>query len=206
MTLRNRLASLLGALALACSSASPSPSPPVHETAPDASPEDKPTVDHGGHDHGAMQAKHERMAANCPMKVPGTTVTLRDLPGAVALEFSTSGDPAELQRRVRHMAEHHRQRHGVPAASEGSEEKPHGHGEGMMMGHGSPEHRPMVAAQVSSEDTAQGARLIFTPEQATDLDALRQHLETHSKHMAEGRCGMMAGVHANHETAPAPTH
>jgi hypothetical protein len=56
-----------------------------------------------GHEHGHQAGMMEM----CPMRVPGTTVSVSDTDGGVAVVFKTTGDVNELRHRVRHMAEMH---------------------------------------------------------------------------------------------------
>ena len=44
---------------------------------------------------------------DCPMQLEGVTVKANDVEGGAQLVFSTTGDVAELRRRVAHMAEMH---------------------------------------------------------------------------------------------------
>jgi hypothetical protein len=74
-----------------------------------------------GHAHGGMMGggkpmMREGMGKSCPMAVPGTTATAEEREGGAALVFTTTGDVAELRRRVTAMAEMHNkhQGHGCP--------------------------------------------------------------------------------------------
>jgi hypothetical protein len=127
------------------------------------------------------------------MAVEGTTARAEDVDGGVAMAFTTTGDVAELRRRVAHMAEMH-----------GSHP---GGGHGMMMGEGHPggmmgEGMKMPPATARSEDIEGGARIVFTPKDPADLAALREQTRRHAEQMASGQCPMMA-MHAGAEAAPA---
>lgn len=52
------------------------------------------------------------MGKSCPGMVAGTTVRAVDIDGGAALEFTTTGDVAEVRRRAAHMAEMHA-KHGT---------------------------------------------------------------------------------------------
>ncbi|MGH8308962.1 MAG: hypothetical protein ACRETX_04120, partial [Steroidobacteraceae bacterium] len=55
---------------------------------------------------GAHDSRSGMMAQMCPMQVVGATVTAEPREHGAALVFTTpTGEVAELQRRVRHMAE-----------------------------------------------------------------------------------------------------
>jgi hypothetical protein len=138
------------------------------------------------------------MEAHCPAKVPGTTVQVVDLERAVALDFTTTGDMAEVRRRAARMAQMHGESamhagmmHGGMMGSAG--------GPGMM--HGMMGKPPASSAQV--EELPNGARIVLTPKEPRDLEALRAHAHQHAAHGQQGGCPMMAR-HAEH-TAPAPS-
>lgn len=160
------------------------------------------------------------MAGMCPMQVEGTTVRAADVEGGVALTFTTSGDVAELRRRVAHMAEmhgHHGEHHGHGMgmhgqSSGGGGEHAHGaqqggagqpqsgqHQGGMMMGGG----MMMPAATARTEEIDGGARVILTPRDPADLGKLREHAQHMAERMASGQCPMME--RSAEESAPAPT-
>jgi hypothetical protein len=46
------------------------------------------------------------MGDQCPVLVPGTSAQSQDTKEAVAMTFTTTGDAAELRRRVHAMADH----------------------------------------------------------------------------------------------------
>jgi len=47
------------------------------------------------------------MGESCPMAVPGTSVRAEEVAGGTAMVFTTTGDVAELRRRVSAMADMH---------------------------------------------------------------------------------------------------
>ncbi len=118
----------------------------------------------------------------CPMKVPGATVSATDVEGGVAVAFTTSsGDVAELQRRVHHLAD----MHGHHQAQ---------HQERMS-------HDPMNAT-ATAEDIEGGTRIVLRPADASQLDELRRHAHAHAEMMAaHGDCPMQEG-HAHGEERP----
>lgn len=110
------------------------------------------------------------MASMCPMKVPGTTVAATEVEGGVGLAFTTTtGDVAELRKRVRSMAEMHNKPGGV-----------------MMMDGG----MKMPAATASVEDGEGGAQLILKPKDPAQLGTLREHARMKAQGMADGECPM----------------
>jgi hypothetical protein len=181
---------LFGALALGgCASSQTAQQPAV--AAPTTQPEAPAKPGMGGGDMG-----HD-MAGMCPMTVAGTKARAEDVDGGAALAFTTTGDVAELRRRVAHMAEMHEQHHGEGhgAMMGGDEGKGMmGGGEGMMgggegmMGEG----KGMPPATARSEEIDGGARLVFTPRDPADLPKLREHAHQHAEKMASGQCPMMS--------------
>lgn len=141
------------------------PEPVVATAAPAAAPRPEP---------GEKLASPE-----CPLQIPGTTVTSADVEGGVALAFTTlTGDAAELRRRVQRMTETHHQHHT-----------------GGVMGMGPP-------STASSEDIEGGARLILKPQDPAQLEALRQHARSHAARMAEGECPMASRLGERTSASP----
>jgi uncharacterized protein YceK len=145
------------------------------------------------------------MAGMCPMQVPGTAIAAVDVEGGIGVSFTTTtGDAAELQRRVRRMAEKHNQPHrqgmmgshgtAAPGAGAGHQHGDPGAGHnggergGMMMGGG----MMMSAATASAEDLEGGARLILQPKDPGQLGALREHVRMKAQRMTAGECPMMS--------------
>lgn len=131
-------------------------------------------------------------AGMCPMQVPGTQVSVEDTSDGVAKVFTTTGDVAELRRRVRHMAERHERMSnhhamGPGRAGPGMGAGPMG-GHKHMMGH-------VVPSTARVEDIDRGARLNLTPKDPTKLAELRVHVREHAARMASGQCPMMQAHH-----------
>lgn len=143
------------------------------------------------------------MAQPCPVAVPGTQVAAVDTEGGVSLVFTTSSDPEELRRRVRAMADLHNQHHagGGHAGMMGGGTMGHGG----MMGHGGAQATMPPPARATVEDVESGARLVLTPADEADLDALRAHVHEHAAEMQRtGRCPMEMGAPegGGHQHAP----
>jgi hypothetical protein len=180
--MKTALAFIVGALALSgCASSQTGQQPAVVAPTTQTEAAAKPPMGGGmGHD----------MASMCPMTVEGTTARAEDVDGGAALAFTTTGDEAELRRRVAHMAEMHQKHHGQGhgAMMDGDEGKDRmGDGKGMMGGGMS-----MPPATARSEEIAGGARLVFTPQDPADLPKLREHAHQHAEKMASGQCPMMS--------------
>ncbi len=147
------------------------------------------------------------------MKVPGTTVSVEDVEGGAAVAFrTTTGNVAELRRRVQHVAEMHSQHHGgrmsggSGAASAGQRGGPGMMGaphetmgtHGMMAMHGMMGmHGMMVPATATAEDAEGGGRIVLRPKDPADLGALRTHVHEHAERMQRGECPMMMMGHAD---------
>ncbi len=134
----------------------------------------------------AAAGEHEGMAHACPMKVPNTTVGVKDVEGGVALEFETDGDGvADLRERVRKMAAMHTKHHGEAASS----------GEGGMHHGGTHQGKRgemnVPASTAVAEDVETGARLVFQPTDPAQLQALRDHMSQMAMKMQSGQCPMM---------------
>lgn len=149
----------------------------------------------GNEQHKGMMG----MGAMCPMEVQGASVTTEDLKDGVALVFTTrTGDVADLRQRVRHMAQMHNQHPegGMMGSCPHHQGGTGGSGMGGMMKGGT----MMPPATTTVQEIDGGARLVFKPKDASQLAALRQHVQMCAQGMASGECPMMAP-----ETEPAPT-
>lgn len=152
----------------------------------------------------------------CPMHVQGTQVAAEDTQDGVALLFTTSGDVAELRKRVHHLAERHQMQmsNRDPNAAPGAMGPhspmgpgpmgPHGQmgpgaaGAGHAMGHGhamgdEPKGMHAVPSTARVEDIDRGARIVLTPVDAGKLAELRAHARERAAHMAAGHCPMQHG-------------
>jgi hypothetical protein len=135
---------------------------------------------------GAVQnhpAEHQHSTAdnstmqNCPMKVPGAQVAASDTADGVALTFTTSsGDVAELRRRVETMAKMH------------------------SMAPGPGMHEQMIPFTAKVEEVPNGARVLLSPKDPAKLEEFRGSVEKHVENMNNGGCTMMQGMmgHADH--------
>jgi hypothetical protein len=209
------LALLLAATACATSSApSPNRAPQESMGCPHGQgPGCGPAASPGG--PGAMHHGGMAMEDGCPLEVAGTAVRATDVDGGAALDFTTTGDVAEVRKRVAHMAQMHANMAGGGMMGSGGAMQGHGMMGGGMMGSGGAMQghgmmgggmMGMPPADVRVEDLPQGARLTFTPQEPKDLEALRRHLSEHASHAHPGSCPMMSmhgGAHA--EAAPGTT-
>ena len=128
---------------------------------------------------------------NCPMHVPGTTVTSANVEGGASMVFTTkAGGVPELRRRVAHMAGQHNERNlaggrmiggkGMNARGFGS--SPRMIGNGMMI----------PAATATAEDIEDGARLVLHSTAPLDLEKLRAHVRRRVSRMDKGECPMIS--------------
>jgi hypothetical protein len=179
--MKTSIAIIIGALASsACASSQTGRQPAAPEsTATHAEAQPEPGMKHHGMAGGM---KHHDMAAQCPMAVAGTSARAEDVDGGAAIAFTTTGDVAELRRRVAHMAEMHTRHHGAGHGPMGDSSKMGMMGDGMMM----------PSAHARSEDIDAGARIVLTPNAPADLAQLREHTRQHAEKMASGQCPMMS--------------
>ena len=144
----------------------------------------------------------EKMAMPmCPAAVPGTSVNAEDTATGGALVFVTTGDAAEVRKRVDAMAKMHNEHHAAMGALPTGDE-PSGDMAGMdhsKMAGGDMagmDHSKMAGMMISvhskavAEDLEGGARLSFIAAPA-DVATLQGQLRMHAEHMASGSCPMM---------------
>lgn len=132
---------------------------------------------------GSTEARAEvpRSQRNMPMHrgmmdFEEAEVSVADVANGVTLTFSTeSGDTAQLQRRVRFMADMFNRQPATPRR-------------GGMMGD------MMVSATANVEDLPDGARLTLEPRDAGDLDTLRNRVRLMADRMESSGSMTMAGM------------
>ncbi|MBS2019547.1 MAG: hypothetical protein JST00_42190 [Deltaproteobacteria bacterium] len=111
-----------------------------------------------------------RARTTCPLGIQNAHVTFDETATGAALVFTTTPENVDALRvRARDASAMHGNGQHVGEGHAGK----HGVGGGM---HGlQPRHLPK--AHASAEDTADGARLVFTPDDPKDLDVLRSKLK-----------------------------
>jgi hypothetical protein len=186
------------------------------------------TDDHTAHHPEEQQAesaqmadKQQMMAKMCPMQVEGTTRQVVKLDGAVAMDFTTTGDVDELRQRVPKMAQMHQKMHGEGAMMQGGMDggkgqMQHGQMQHGQMQHGQMQHGQMQHGQmhgqmteeqrqmrqqmmqmmadvtVDTEEIENGMRMKFTPKDGAQADRMYQMMQKHAQMMGEdGQCPMM---------------
>jgi hypothetical protein len=111
------------------------------------------------------------MTQSCPMKVTGANLSVADVANGIAVTITTkSGDVADLQHRVENMAKMH---------DESSNAGMHGQ---------------MMSFSVKYEDVTNGALLVLTPKDLTQLEEFRPKVRHHVEQMKKGDCSMMQGI------------
>ncbi len=155
---------------------------------------------------------------NCPVAVPGTSVTTEDTATGAALVFVTTGDVVELRKRVAAMVAMHNEHHGAMGPLPTGTEQPGAHAGHDMSGHDMSGHDMsghdmsghdmsghaghdmsghdmagggmiMVHSKAASEDVDGGAKLVLTT--APDgVAKLQSELRMHAQHLAGGTCKM----------------
>jgi hypothetical protein len=111
------------------------------------------------------------MNQNCPMKVPGTDLSVTDSENGIVLTITTkSGDVAELRRRIESMAKMH------------------------SMSSNAAMHGNSIPFSIRYEEVPGGARLTLTPTDPNQLNAFRTTIRKHAEQMKQGECSMMQGM------------
>jgi hypothetical protein len=127
----------------------------------------------------------QMMMNNCPMTVPGTTLTTSDTNTGIAINVTTqTGNVPELRNRVERMAAMH-----SGAASN----------EGMM-------RSEMLPGTVTYEPIENGARLTLVPKEPERLAEFRNQVRAHVDQMKKGTCSMMQGMMGNMEKPKPDDH
>lgn len=169
----------------------------------------------GGGSKPASTAQAPRTGADdpsCPVAVQGTSVTVEDTNTGAALVFVTTGDVAELRKRVATMAQMHNDHHASMGAMPDGKDGGGGHaghdmsnmGSGSMQGHdmsamGSGHDMSKhaghaggmigVHSKAETTDIEGGAKLVLTAS-AADVAKLQSELRMHAQHMSNGTCTM----------------
>ena len=108
------------------------------------------------------------MMQNCPMQIPGATVSIQDTSDGIALTITTqSGDVADLQRLAESMVKMHSN-------------------QGM--------HGNMMPFTVASEQITNGARLTLKPKDPGKLEEFRSTVRRHAEQRKNHDCSMMQGM------------
>jgi hypothetical protein len=140
-----------------------------------------------GHDHGG------KMAAMCPMGVPGTQVSSIDEVDGSTMTFTAPDQVPELRRRVQAMAEMHNRHH---AGGGMHEEKEGGGMMGGMMGGGKEMGGMMMPpSHATVVEVENGASMKLTPNDPADLQKLRDAARMHVERMQQHGCEMMGEKH-----------
>lgn len=161
----------------------------------------------------ATTATAESNDPSCPVAVPGTSVTVEDASAGAALVFVTTGDVAELRRRVTAMASMHNDHHAsmgaLPDGKDGGAGGHAGHDmsggdhAGHDMGGGGHAGHDMsggkhaghaggmigVHSKAEASDVDGGAKIMFVAN-GGDVAKLQSELRMHAQHFAGGTCGM----------------
>ncbi|MBA2540147.1 MAG: hypothetical protein H0V17_10970 [Deltaproteobacteria bacterium] len=154
---------------------------------------------------------------SCPVSVPGTSVTVEDANNGAAFAFVTTGDVAELRKRVGEMAKMHNDHHASMGALPDGKNEHAGHDMGGHAGHdmgsggghaghdmgsggGHAGHDMKghaghaggmigVHSKATASDIEGGAKLLFVSG-GGDVAKLQGELRMHAQHMSTGTCTM----------------
>ena len=165
----------------------------------------------GGSKLSAQDTKPRSIVANdasCPVAVPGTSVTVEDANNGAALVFVTTGDVAELRKRVDAMAKMHNDHHGSMGALPDGKDEHAGHDMSGHAGHdmGSGSGHDMgghdmsghaghaggmigVHSKATASEISGGVKLLFVSG-GGEVVKLQGELRMHAQHMASGSCSM----------------
>jgi hypothetical protein len=112
----------------------------------------------------------------CPVPIEGATVTARDLPDGVALDFDAAPSEVDAVRvRAREMAELPSEPNGLKMGG--------GHSDMFESAYLSP-----TPATARVDDTPTGARITFWPKRLSDLEALRVRARARAPVVPLGDC------------------
>jgi hypothetical protein len=128
----------------------------------------------------------------CPVAVAGTSVTVEETANGGALVFTTTGDVAELRRRVGAMVAMHHVHHAGGDMHAGGDLHGGGdlHAGGDMHGGGPPASMTAIMhATVAASDIEGGAR-IDAEAAPGEASALQAALREHAAHMSAEGCNM----------------
>jgi hypothetical protein len=143
---------------------------------------------------------------SCPVAVPGTSVTVEDAANGAALVFVTTGDVAEVRKRVATLASMHNEHHAamgpLPDGTDagggghaghdahahhaGSGDAHAGHG-GAHAGHAG--GMIGVHSKATASDIDGGAKVTFVAN-GGDVGKLQSELRMHAQHLSAGTCQM----------------
>lgn len=170
----------------------------------------------GGSKPSAQDTQPKSVVASdpsCPVAVPGTSVTVEDADSGAALVFVTTGNVAELRKRVDAMAKMHNDHHGSMGALPDGKDEHAGHdmsghaghdmGSGSghdmsghdMSGHDMSGHAGHAGGMIgihskaTASEISGGVKLLFVSGSG-DVAKLQSELRMHAQHMAGGSCSM----------------
>ena len=139
---------------------------------------------------------------SCPVAVAGTSVTVEDAAYGAALVFVTTGDVAEVRKRVAALASMHNDHHSAMGPLPDGTDAGGGHaghaghdahaqhgdgGGGAHAGHAG--GMIGVHSKATASDIDGGAKVLFVANGA-DVGKLQSELRMHAQHLAGGTCQM----------------
>ena len=134
----------------------------------------------------------------CPMTLPGAEVAVSNTEGGVALTFTAdNGMVADLRTRVGHLTRMYGMHNGTAGMMwNHMGGKGMGHKGGGMGGEGLDHmnrRSPMPAVTGTMTVMNLGARIVLRPNDASKLEALREHVRWHQQRMHYGECWILQG-------------
>jgi hypothetical protein len=145
---------------------------------------------------------------SCPAAVAGTSASVEDAPNGAAIVFVTTGDVADVRRRVAAMASMHNDQHaamgplpgGTDAGGDHAGHDMSAHDGHDMSGHeghdmSAGKHAGHAGGMIGvhskavASDIEGGAKITFVASSA-DVQKLQSELRMHAQHFASGTCEM----------------
>ncbi len=138
---------------------------------------------------GSTTPKATSSDPSCPVAVAGTSVNVEDSPTGASLVFVTTGDVADVRRRVAAMASMHNEHHAAMGPMPDGKDTGGGHAGHDMSGHAGHDMRGMQADNAGGHEGHDMSGM-----QANGAGGHEGHDMSGGKHA--GHAGGMIGVHS----------
>lgn len=148
-----------------------------------------------GDQMGGGTAPMGQDAAACPVTVPNTKVEVSNTQDGVALSFTTSESDKvdELRQKVNALAEQYQSQPSGGQMMWQHMGQGQGKGMGQQQGMGQQGQGQMPEVTARIEDAGNGSRIVLTPKDASQLDALRKEVRSQQQKMQSGQCWSWGG-------------
>lgn len=126
----------------------------------------------------SARARPNARSASCPLHVDLTTVHAEDVDGGATLVFATRTDVSLLRERVARMADRHLRRNLLGGLESRVDDAA-----------ASRDRQPLsVPSLARVENLGRGARIVFTPDDPAQLEALRTEVHARASRMSSPVC------------------